>query len=147
MEDFASHVPARPGCTTPRYPLVGDPVPVRRVSSFGLGFLQTPPHDVSPCPSPCLRLRENLARGLSPLKFCAMPGTHGKIQRLVRIGSCAVLQGLYQTARFRGYVDFARVASSKSISTVKNGISALVSPRTSPSGETSQLQPANAAFS
>ena len=42
----------------------------------GLGFLQTPPRGGRPCPSPRLRLRDHLARGLSPRSFCAMPGTH-----------------------------------------------------------------------
>ena len=57
------------------------------------------------------------------------------------------LQCLYGIGRFRGYVDFARVASSKSMSTVRKGVSALVSPGISPSGDTSQLRPANASLS
>jgi hypothetical protein len=46
--------------------------------AFGWGFLQTPPHGGRPCPSPHLRLREDLARGRAPRSFCAMPGTHGR---------------------------------------------------------------------
>ena len=70
MEDFAVTCPLLPGaphlisgsCSSPR--------------ACGLGFLQTPPHGGRPCPSPSLRLREYLARGLAPRSFCAMPGTH-----------------------------------------------------------------------
>ncbi len=70
MEDFAVTCQLVPGvphlrfgsCTSPR--------------AFGSGFLQTPPHGDSPCPSPSLRLLLYLASGLSPDKFCAMPGTH-----------------------------------------------------------------------
>jgi hypothetical protein len=71
MEDFAVTCPLVPGvphlisgsCSSPR--------------ACGLGFLQTPPRGGCPCPSPSLRLRDHLARGLSPRSFCAMPGTHG----------------------------------------------------------------------
>src|SRR5262245_24569422 len=74
MEDFAVTCPLVPGaphlisgsCSSPR--------------TFGLGFFQTPPHGGRPCPSPSLRLREYLARGLAPRSFCAMPGTHATLQ-------------------------------------------------------------------
>jgi hypothetical protein len=49
--------------------------------AFGWGFLQTPPHGGRLCPSPNLRLREHLARGLPPRSFCAMPGTHAQAHR------------------------------------------------------------------
>ena len=70
MEDFAVTCPLVPGvphlvsgsCSSPR--------------TFGLGFLRTPPRGGRPCPSPSLRLRDHLARGLSPRSFCAMSGTH-----------------------------------------------------------------------
>src|SRR5215475_12409658 len=73
LEDFAVTCPLVPGvphllsgsCSSPR--------------TFGLGFLQTPPHGGRPCPSPSLRLREYLARGLAPRSFCAMPGTHAAV--------------------------------------------------------------------
>jgi hypothetical protein len=69
------HVPTRPGRTTPhiRFLFV--------VPRFRIGL---PPDLASrrrPCPSPSLRLRENLAWGLSPHKFCAMPGTHAAPHR------------------------------------------------------------------
>src|SRR5215471_18436001 len=75
MEDFAGTCPLVPGvphllsgsCSSPR--------------AFGWGFLQTPPHGGRPCPSPHLRLREYLVRGLAPRSFCAMPGTHARHQR------------------------------------------------------------------
>jgi len=75
MEDFAVTCQLVPGvphlrfgsCTSPR--------------AFGSGFLQTPPHGDSPCPSPSLRLLLYLASGLSPDKFCAMPGTHVRVEQ------------------------------------------------------------------
>ena len=44
----------------------------------GLGFLQTPPRGERPCPAPRFRFCNDVARGLSPRSFCAMPGTHGQ---------------------------------------------------------------------
>src|SRR5215475_9932611 len=75
MEDFAVTCPLVPSvphlvsgsCSSPR--------------AFGLGFLQTPPRGGCPCPSPRLRLREYLARGLTPRSFCAIPGTHDHAQQ------------------------------------------------------------------
>jgi hypothetical protein len=43
--------------------------------AFGLGFLQTPASRRRPCPSPSLRPRLHLARGLAPRSLCAMPDT------------------------------------------------------------------------
>src|SRR5215208_2125101 len=42
---------------------------------FWIGLPSDPTSRRRPCP-PSLRLCEHLARGLSPLQFCAMPGTH-----------------------------------------------------------------------
>src|SRR5262245_44595709 len=75
MEDFAVTCPLVPSvphlvsgsCSSPR--------------ACGLGFLQTPPRSGCPCPSPRLRLREYLARGLTPRSFCALPGTHASAHR------------------------------------------------------------------
>jgi hypothetical protein len=64
------HVPTRPERTTPH---------IRFLFVAPRFWIGLPPDLASrrrPCPSPCLRLRENLAWGLPPHKFCAMPGTH-----------------------------------------------------------------------
>ena len=65
-----SHVPARPGYTTPRIRFLFI------APQFWIGLPPDPASRRRPCPSPCLRLREYLARGLTPRKLCAMPGTH-----------------------------------------------------------------------
>ncbi|RPH75536.1 MAG: hypothetical protein EHM80_16080 [Nitrospiraceae bacterium] len=66
-----SHVPARPGWTTPHIWFLFVAPQFWNQASFR-------PHlAVTPLPYPSLRLCEHLARGLSPLQFCAMPGTHG----------------------------------------------------------------------
>jgi hypothetical protein len=85
------HVPTRPGRTTPHIRFLFVAPRIR----IGL-----PPDPVSrrrPCPSPPLRLRENLAWGLSPHKFCAMPGTHGrhKARRLFAVALNAVVMSWY----------------------------------------------------
>ena len=56
------HVPARPGCITPhiRFLFI--------VPQFRIGLPSDPASRRRPCPSPCLRLCENLAIGLSPTK-------------------------------------------------------------------------------
>ena len=56
------HVPARPGCTTPhiRFLFI--------VPQFRIGLPSDPASRRRPCPSPCLRLCENLAIGLAPMK-------------------------------------------------------------------------------
>lgn len=56
------HVPARPGCTTPsiRFLFVAP--------QFRIGLPSDPASRRRPCPSPCLRLCENLAIGLAPTK-------------------------------------------------------------------------------
>ena len=66
------HVPTRPGRTTPhiRFLFV--------VPRIRIGLPPDPASRRRPCPSPTLRLRENLAWGLPPHQFCAMPGTHVK---------------------------------------------------------------------
>ena len=69
------HVPTRPGRTTP---------PIRFlfvVPRFRIGLPSDPTSRRRPCPSPSLRLGENLAWGLSPHQSCAMPGTHVEISR------------------------------------------------------------------
>ena len=64
-------VPARPGWTTPHIWFLFVAPQFWNQASFR-------PHlAVTPLPYPSLRLCEHLARGLSPLQFCAMPGTHG----------------------------------------------------------------------
>jgi hypothetical protein len=79
---------------------------------FGLGFLQTPPHDDPPQadPSPCLRLRENLAWGLPLHKFCAMPGTHGGHNR----------RGASRSVRVNRLVGRSRYAAEKNLKLVYN---------------------------
>jgi hypothetical protein len=72
MEDFAVTCPLVPGVP---HLLSGSGASPR---ACGLGFLQTPPRGGRPGPSPSLRLRDHLARGLSPRSCCAMPGTHGQ---------------------------------------------------------------------
>ena len=69
------HVPTRPGRTTPhiRFLFVAP--------RFRIGLPSDPASRRRPCPSPSLRLGENLAWGLSPHKSCAMPGTHVEISR------------------------------------------------------------------
>ena len=56
------HVPARPGCITPhiRFLFIAP--------QFRIGLPSDPASRRRPCPSPCLRLCENLAIGLSPTK-------------------------------------------------------------------------------
>ena len=56
------HVPARPGCITPhiRFLCIAPQFRIRLPSD--------PASRRRPCPSPCLRLCENLAIGLSPMK-------------------------------------------------------------------------------
>jgi len=56
------HVPARPGCITPhiRFLFI--------VPQFRIGLPSDPASRRRPCPSPCLRLCENLAIGLAPIK-------------------------------------------------------------------------------
>ena len=56
------HVPARPGCTTPQIRFLFI------VPQFRIGLPSDPASRRRPCPSPCLRLCENLAIGLSPTK-------------------------------------------------------------------------------
>ena len=71
-------MPARPGCTTPR---------IRFLFVAPHLWIGLPPDPTSrgrPCPSPSLRLREHLARGLAPREFCAMSGTHVPAQQLAR---------------------------------------------------------------
>jgi len=67
MEDFAV-IPPSAGflCVAPR---------------VWVGLPPDPTSRWRPCPSPSLRLRDHLARGLSPRSFCAMPGTHVAVQR------------------------------------------------------------------
>ena len=67
------HVPTRPERTTPliRFLFVAP--------RFRIGLPSDPASRRRPCPSPCLRLGENLAWGLPPHKSCAMPGTHARI--------------------------------------------------------------------
>ena len=69
------HVPARPGCTTPRIRFLFV------APCFRIGLPPDPASRQRPCPSPSLRLRFYLARGLSPRSLCTMPGTHVKLQR------------------------------------------------------------------
>ena len=64
------HVPARPGCTTPRIRFLFV------APCFRIGLPPDPVSRRRPCPSPSLRLRFYLARGLSPRSLCTMPGTH-----------------------------------------------------------------------
>jgi hypothetical protein len=56
------HVPARPRCITPyiRFLFIAP--------QFRIGLPSDPASRRRPCPSPCLRLCENLAIGLSPTK-------------------------------------------------------------------------------
>ena len=56
------HVPARPGCITPRIRFLFI------APQFRIGLPPDPTSRRRPCPSPCLRLCENLAIGLSPTK-------------------------------------------------------------------------------
>jgi len=67
------HVPTRPERTTP---------PIRFLfvaPRFRIGLPSDPASRRRPCPSPCLRLGENLAWGLSSHKSCAMPGIHVEV--------------------------------------------------------------------
>ena len=56
------HVPARPGCITPRirFSFIAP--------QFRIGLPSDPASRRRPCPSPCLRLCEYLAIGLAPMK-------------------------------------------------------------------------------
>ena len=56
------HVPTRPGCITPqiRFLFIAP--------QFRIGLPSDPASRRRPCPSPCLRLCENLAIGLAPTK-------------------------------------------------------------------------------
>jgi len=56
------HVPARPGCITPHIRFLFIAPQLR------IGLPSDPASRRRPCPSPCLRLCENLAIGLSPTK-------------------------------------------------------------------------------
>ena len=56
------HVPARPGCITPHIRFLFIVPQVR------IGLPSDPASRRRPCPSPCLRLCENLAIGLAPIK-------------------------------------------------------------------------------
>ena len=56
------HVPARPRCITPTIRFLFIAPPLR------IGLPPDPASRRRPCPSPCLRLCENLAIGLSPTK-------------------------------------------------------------------------------
>jgi len=63
------HLPARPGCITPHirfFPSSGTEVFI--APQFRIGLPSDPASRRRPCPSPCLRLCENLAIGLSPTK-------------------------------------------------------------------------------
>jgi hypothetical protein len=76
------HVPTRPARTTP--PLQFLCVAPR----VWMGLPSDPASRRRPSPAPRRRLREHLARGLSPRSFCAMPGTHAALSRaLWRVGS------------------------------------------------------------
>ena len=80
------HVPTGPGCTTPhiRFLFVAP--------RFRIGLPPDPASRRRPCPSPCLRLREHLARGLSPRKRHILPGTHlSHHRREVRASVCMFL--------------------------------------------------------
>ncbi len=59
---LCGHVPTRPGCITPhiRFLFIAP--------QFRIGLPSDPASRRRPCPSPCLRLCENLAIGLSPTK-------------------------------------------------------------------------------
>ena len=61
------HVPARPGCITPhiRFLFIAP--------QFRIGLPSDPASRRRPCPSPCLRLCENLAIGLSPISNAPCP--------------------------------------------------------------------------
>ena len=81
------HVPTRPGRTTP---------PIRFLfvaPRFRIGLPSDPASRRRPCPSPSLRLGENLAWGLSPHQSCAMPGTHARSQRQSACGLSGGLRG------------------------------------------------------
>ena len=54
------HVPTRPGCTTPQIRFL------YVAPRFWIGLPPDPASRRRPCPSPNLRLREHLVRGLSP---------------------------------------------------------------------------------
>src|SRR5436190_5256952 len=125
--------------------------PARRRSLNGA------PHDAGRRPNPLedramLRGHSAFPAQSTRLLFCLTPGMS---RAPLRVGSmrlfgavaAPLLPRLHGTGRFRGYVDFARVASSRAISTVRKGMSALVSPNISPSGDTSQLRPANVSLS
>jgi hypothetical protein len=64
------HVPARPRCITPniRFLFIAP--------KFRIGLPSNAASRRRPCPSPCLRLCENLAIGLPSTKQRAMPGAH-----------------------------------------------------------------------
>jgi hypothetical protein len=68
------HVPARPGRTKPhiRFLFVAPHV--------WIGLPSDPASRRRPCPSPNLRLRVHLVRGLPPRSCRAMPGTHVRHQ-------------------------------------------------------------------
>lgn len=59
---LCGHVPAHPGCITPhiRFLFIAP--------QFRIGLPSDPASRRRPCPSPCLRLCENLAIGLAPMK-------------------------------------------------------------------------------
>lgn len=68
--ELCGHVPTRPGCITPH---------IRFLFIAPQFRIRLPPHPVSrrrTCLSPCLRLCDYLALGLSPRKQRIMPGTH-----------------------------------------------------------------------
>lgn len=73
-----SHAPARPRRITPhiRFLFI--------VPQFRIELPSDPASRRRPCPSPCLRLCENLAVGLSPTKQRTMPGAHAHAQPLPR---------------------------------------------------------------
>ena len=72
------HVPTGPECTTPhiRFLFVAP--------RFRIGLPSDLASQRRPCPSPCLRLRLHLARGLSPRKRYIMPGTHAQHQQHIK---------------------------------------------------------------
>ena len=69
------HVPARPGCTTPRIRFLFI------APRFCLGLPPDPASRRRPCPSANLRLCVHLISGLAPDSLLAMPGTHVGVQR------------------------------------------------------------------
>ena len=77
-------MPTRPGCATPQIRFL------HVAPRFWIGLPPDPASRRRPCPSPILRLREHLVRGLSPRQFCAMPGTHVRHEeRAWSVAECA----------------------------------------------------------